>query len=209
MTVSSHPPESLLAGYAGGDLPSAPGLVVAAHLAHCRQCRGLVGEMEAVGGAFLASATPSTMAPAAWTTTLARIGSTPDPRPPSRFQDILPEPIVQAREGFRIRFNNGLWVAQVKARRRHGWRINVIHAPAGAVLPIHDHHDDEYTCVLDGSVVDQGVRYGVGDFMVAGKDTIAHRLEVTPDAPCTSVIATRGRMKCHGALGWISPFLGL
>ncbi|MBM3613276.1 MAG: transcriptional regulator, partial [Alphaproteobacteria bacterium] len=53
MTITHHLTDQILLAHAGGALSEAFGLVVAAHLSMCDDCRARLGAFEAVGGAIL------------------------------------------------------------------------------------------------------------------------------------------------------------
>jgi len=62
MTVQHHPGDDLLISYAAGAIGESWSLAVAAHLAHCPQCRLNMGRAEEVGGVLLGEMDPVAMA---------------------------------------------------------------------------------------------------------------------------------------------------
>src|ERR1700722_4465178 len=74
MTIKHHPSDATLASYASGTLDEARGLVGAAHLSLCGQCRNAVHVFEQTGGAMLDEAEPAGMSPGALQRAMASLG---------------------------------------------------------------------------------------------------------------------------------------
>lgn len=198
MTVNTHPPTEVLADYISGALPMAPGLVVSAHAEHCPECRRKLRLLEDVAGALLDQTEGAPMAPGAVEAALARLEtaaqvSAPPAPERSRLPD-LPAAVAAAGVGFRRWFGPGRWIAPVKATRTEGWRVFLIHGPAGARMPFHGHSGSEFTCVLTGAFQDGPNIFRRGDF-VETDPRREHRLEVTNEGPCLSLIACHGPMR--------------
>ena len=70
--IRHHPSDATLTAYAGGMLPEALGLVVAAHLYGCAACRETRAMAEAVGGAVIEALPPTAMTEDALALVLAR-----------------------------------------------------------------------------------------------------------------------------------------
>ena len=80
MTITSHPSEATLLGYASGNLPVGASLALSAHLWMCRSCRAPVAEWEAAGGAVLESLPEAELPGDALARTLAQLDVRVEPR---------------------------------------------------------------------------------------------------------------------------------
>ncbi len=182
--------------YASGVLPTAPGLVVAAHAEVCATCRGALQAFEEMAGAMLQAADNAPLAPTALSETLKRLDA-PAPAvvsPPRPSLPGLPGAIAAAGVGMRRWFGPGRWVAPIKAPRTDNWRVFLIRGPANAKMPFHGHSGPELTCVLGGAFHDGPDLFQQGDF-VETDPSRDHYLQVTGEGPCLSVIACRGPMR--------------
>src|SRR5580704_17818478 len=74
MSIIHHPSDATLAAFASGTLDEARGIVVAAHLSLCAQCRGTVHAFEAAGGALLDDVEPAEMSAGALQRAMAALG---------------------------------------------------------------------------------------------------------------------------------------
>src|SRR5882672_7922817 len=74
MTIIHHPSDATLAAFASGSLDEARGIVVAAHLSLCAQCRKVVHAFEQVGGALLDDVAPAAMSDGALQRAMAALG---------------------------------------------------------------------------------------------------------------------------------------
>jgi putative transcriptional regulator len=203
-----HPGNEILAAYASGSLPTAPGLVVACHLDLCVECSAMVRRLEEVGGALLRDVPSAELSPGAVDKVLAMLDE-PPPAPPTVAAPSsgLPLPLARAGLGGRRWFGPGRWIAPIRAPSANGWRIFVLQAPPGASIPSHTHAGPEYVCVLQGAFHDDGIHVR-GDFL-ENPAAMEHRLHVTADGPCLAVIATQGPLKWLGPMGLLAPLLGI
>ena len=65
------------------------------------------------------------------------------------------------------------------------------------------------TCVLQGGIADGAGAYHAGDFMEAEGD-FTHRPTALQGETCICLIATSGRLRPRGLLGWlVRPLLGM
>jgi putative transcriptional regulator len=208
VSAALHPSDDLLRAYADGRLPATPGLAVAAHLGACPSCASRVRQFEELGGAALLAEPGLAMASDALERALEGLSSPDAPAAKARSAG-LPPAIGGARLGLRFRFPGGVWMAPILSPRSEGWRAVLVHAPAGAPLPVHDHSGAEYTYVVEGAYTDGGARYCEGDFAVADTHIRNHSLLVTAEGPCTCLIATQGRLRFRAPLSLIAPLIGL
>lgn len=199
MTPISHPDVLLLGQYAFGHLPAAPSMVIEAHLARCAQCRTAQQAHEVLGGAMLLDEPSGAIRPTRMAMMIEQIT---DLRPVEELGDLPPAPPR------RWTFPNGVWVERLSTPAADGWRAFRIGAPPGAKLPEHRHAGAEYTCILEGEIVDAAIRYRAGDFSDADVDQL-HRLQVVGASPGVALIATEQPLRWSGVMRPIGRLLGL
>lgn len=213
MNPRHHPSEVVLAGYASGALADGPSLAVSAHLDRCAACRDGVRLFEQVGGALLADAPQAAMEPDAMAKALARIerpalpvrGSTPAPRHAGA---VLSSALARRQVGARRWVGPGIWVAPVQSKSPGDWRTYLLRVPRGVAVPHHGHNGPEFTVVLRGQFVDDGARYGPGDFSETGAG-FEHHPAVDGDEACICLISGSGGVKAAGLLRLIQPLIGV
>ena len=208
--IRHHPSDATLTAYAGGTMPEALGLVVAAHLYGCAACRETRAMAEAVGGAVMDALPPTPMTDDALALVLARAerpASPPPPRPLPRGEgggSLLPPPLNAYSFGPWRRIGPGLRLRRLIAGERG--IAGLLEAMPGKVLPLHSHTGLELTCVLHGSFIDGADRYAAGDLAEVDEGQ-PHRPEVHGSEPCLCIIATEG-IRLHGMLGVAQRLLG-
>lgn len=82
----------------------------------------------------------------------------------------LPSPtmrVTRADEGQWRAVLPGVRVKRLRDDASDGTETNLWRIDAGAVLPPHGHRLDEECLVLEGSVVQSGIEYRVGDYLLA------------------------------------------
>ncbi len=216
-----HPPDGLVAAYAGGALAPALGYVVEAHLALCPDCADGARAVEEAGGALLDALDPVPMADGALEAVLARLAASDPAAPPDR--DVpaelkgLPErltgPIAEAlkTQGWRFmgRGARGLDLAPAfpSLDVAGGASLALYRIEGGAAVPRHSHKGGELTVVLHGAFVDQTGRYGPGD-VALGSPRITHRPRAELGATCYALGFTDAPLRLSGALGFIQRALG-
>lgn len=195
MTPLHHPSEATLTAYAAGALRAGFGLVVAAHLEQCPQCRSAVRACEKVGGALMEELAPVAMADGAFERVLARLeekaaattlvtGSVIDRLPVQKKRWAAP----------------GVWVQGVDVPRAKDDRVYLLNVPPGGATAKHSHSGQEFTYVISGALRDGDTVFSAGDF-VELDETTTHHPVVEGDAPCLCLFATEGRLKPQGWLG--------
>ena len=203
--IRHHPSELTLLGYAAGTLAEPHTRVVAAHMVRCAACRALLHDAEEAGGGLLLSLSPASLAADALTRTLARLDA-PDAvvaRPET------PVTLAAMATG-RWRWTGpGIGIMPLVRRGADDSRLDLIRATPGTGLLEHSHTDFETTCVLQGAFTDVTGDYRVGDFIEAD-GAIAHRPTALPGEDCICLIATSGRLRARGLLGWlVRPLIGM
>lgn len=212
----SHLEREMLFDYAAGSLAEAPSLVAATHLAYCKTCRDELAALEHVGGELLAQAEAAPVAGDALARTLARL-ERPEP-------EIASEPILDAASrsvmpGPLRRFV-GRNLDQLKWRRvgprieeavlataSPEFKTSLLRIAAGAAVPVHTHGGREYTLVLKGGIIDDGMEYRQGDVM-AMDETHEHRPVATPDEECICLAVLDAPVRLTGRFTrFLNPFL--
>lgn len=216
MSITAHPSEDLLLGYAAGTLDPGEQIVLATHVLTCSQCRNLVGAMEGAGGALLGELAPEAMSAGA----LERITSLLDDPEPEQAPPSPPHERLRELEGLpafvrRLPAEPWRWVApglkiqRLKPSAESPTRVFLLKAKPGIRLLPHGHQDAELTCVLTGSFSHDGQRYGPGDFD-CGDSATSHEIAIGAEGPCISLVAMRGRLTLRGTIGrLIQPLIAI
>ncbi len=216
MTVSHHPPEDLLAGFATGALDEAEHLVVAVHVAGCPRCGRFAEAMERLAAAALEDTEPVPMGADAFDNALSRISKPPkaDARRPlperaAAEEPVLPELLRRYRIGKRRRVAPGVSMQPIELSGTGKARAFLLQSAPGTRMLEHSHLGTELTCVLKGSFSHHGGRFGPGDFDY-GDDDVDHRPIVGDEGPCLCLVAMTGELRINGFFGrLISPFVRL
>lgn len=198
MSPHHHPADDILIAYAAGALEPGFGLVVAAHLDACMQCRARVGAFEAVSGSALADLPEADIAPDALSKVMSRLDEAPaaralDARP---FLERLP---LKPRRWVAP----GVWVAAVDTPHAPNNRVYVLSVAPGMPTARHEHSGPEFCTVLKGAYHDEIGLFAAGDF-AAAYDDLNHQPVVQGDEACVCLFATEGRLKPQGFLGRIA-----
>jgi putative transcriptional regulator len=203
--IRHHPSEVTLLAYAAGTLAEPHPRVVAVHVARCPACTAVLRQAEQVGGALLDSLSPASLQPDALTRTLARLDA------PASMAE--PEPVAVTLDALakgRWRWTGpGIAMMPLVPRGPNDSRLDLVRAMPGTGLIEHSHSDFETTCVLQGAFGDVTGEYHVGDFAEADGG-LAHRPTALPGEECICLIATSGRLRARGLLGWlVRPLIGM
>jgi putative transcriptional regulator len=211
MTIKHHISDSLLMGYAAGQLPEAFNLVVATHLSLCDECRARLGEYEAVGGAVLDRAGAVAMSEGSLAATMARIRTTPAAgRPAPRRAGLFPGPLAGYVGGGpdAVKWRSiGMGVRQAILPTEKGASARLLYIPAGQNVPDHGHRGLELTLVLQGAFRDETDRFGPGDLEIADED-LSHQPVAEAGQDCICLAATDAPLRFNGLIQRIAqPFL--
>jgi anti-sigma factor ChrR (cupin superfamily) len=96
--------------------------------------------------------------------------------------------VARSADGVWKPFAAGITVKTLWRSLQSGRSAFILRMQPGAIMPMHDHHGDEETLVLEGDMQINGVEFGPGDFQVAFAGT-KH-----------PVITTRGGCLCYISL---------
>lgn len=194
-----HLPEELLIDYAAGASSQAASLVAACHATLCGACSARLRELEAVGGAMLASAVGEALRPGAMEAALARLDQlAPEPPepPPVQPADCPPLPrsllrLIEQAGGLRWSFlAPGVRALQL-ATEPASTVMRLVRLKPGLEIPLHGHGDVEYTLIFSGALEDAGARFARGDLCVRTQAD-QHTQRVAPDEPCVALIVNEG-----------------
>lgn len=75
--------------------------------------------------------------------------------------------VVRADAGEWIRLLPGIAIKRLRVDRAGATETNLWRLDAGAIIPAHDHQDDEECLVLEGSIVQDDIEYHAGDYLHA------------------------------------------
>jgi putative transcriptional regulator len=216
MSIEHHPPDSMLAAFAGGTLDHGQHIAIATHLVACPHCRRFARSMEKVGGAVLEGLAPATMSSGALAAIEARLN---EPARPVATQ-MAPASLEMEVPGLpafvrRYRFGSWKWIApSVHVRRIElpypsDSRVFLLKSGPGTKMLEHTHTGIEMTCVLSGAFRQEGAHYGPGDFDL-GDETIDHQPVVEPGQDCVCLVAMLGDLHLKGLIGRVvQPFIRL
>jgi putative transcriptional regulator len=206
-----HPKNETLAAFAAGTLDEGRSLVVAAHLAMCGACRGVVAAFEEAGGQMLDEIEPVAMAEGAFARALAAV----EREVPRAAQGkAAARPVWQAEQQTLLGYDLGpwRWVAPGLHYRavktpNSDTRVFMLKAVPGLKIPQHKHTGTELTCVLQGAFIHDGGRYGPGDCDDADQDD-AHNPVIDDGEVCICLVAMQGNIELTGAFGrMVQPFI--
>jgi putative transcriptional regulator len=212
MSIIHHPSDATLAAFASGTLDEARGIVVAAHLSLCAQCRNAVHAFEAAGGALLDDVAPAALSAGALQRAMSALGPLDIISPAIRGAGAgaagdLPAPLSHYAVGPWRWIGRGVQWRPVEVASDAGVRVFMLKAAPGTKLPRHRHTGTEWTCVFDGAFTHALGRYGSGDFDEAD-ESVEHDPVVDAEHGCVCLVALQGHIELQGWLGrLIQPFV--
>ena len=212
MSIIHHPSDATLSAFASGTLDEARGIVVAAHLSLCAQCRGAVHAFEAAGGALLDDVAPEAMSAGALQRAMAALGPLDIIAPAIRGAGAaaagdLPAPLSHYAVGPWRWIGRGVQWRPVEVASDEGVRVFMLKAAPGTKLPRHRHTGTEWTCVFEGAFSHALGRYGSGDFDEAD-ESVEHDPVVDAEHGCVCLVALQGHIELQSWLGrLIQPFV--
>ena len=212
MNITNCPDQSWLVSYSGGGAPESVKLILQAHMAVCPKCRSALKLADQLGGQFLFSmdgeATDEGTAP------LPGVGlKSEEPvewrkENVSDLTEVFNKYVGSNLSGFQWRAaGKGLRVC--KLSESDGYRLLMLRADPGTVLPKHRHRGSELTLVLKGSYFCDDTIYKAGDVDDADNDS-PHQPIVTNDSECICISAIDGPLRLSSPVHrMIQPFLGI
>ena len=207
MTVHHHPPDELLAAFAAGTLDLGQHIAVATHLVGCAKCRAAVRAMEHVGGAVLAALPPAAMSDGSFEALERRLNESQETSVAARrrgqaFHDVPGLP------GFLDGYPDSSWrwiapkvhLRPIRLPEPSGTRVFLLRSSPGTRMIEHTHTGFEMTCVLSGSFIHAGGRFGPGDFDF-GDGAVDHDIRIDSTDDCICLVAMQGDLKLNGVIG--------
>jgi putative transcriptional regulator len=202
VTIRHHLNDGLLMAYAAGTLSEAFGLVVAAHVSLCDDCRARLESLEAVGGAVLESAPEEAVSDEALARVMARleVPVVVAPAPAPRRRGVLPAPVAAYVGGDleAVKWRAiGMGVRQAILPTSKSATVRLLYIPAGQSVPDHGHRGTELTLVLRGAFRDETDRFGPGDLEIADA-TLNHTPVAEAGEDCICLAATDAPLRFEG-----------
>ena len=217
MTILHHLDDATLVAYAAGTLGEAHQVVVASHLAFCRQCRNAVRAAEAIGGGLLVEQEQSAVSDSCRAATLASLGLVME-RPTAKrpaVVDGVPVMLTELLKGkplSELRWKTrGPGIAKVDIALNDGGKTHLLlmRIGPGRKMPEHGHGGEELTLILKGSYSDHTGRYRPGDVADLDED-IEHQPHIDSDEDCICLIATEAPTKFKSFWARLAqPFVGI
>jgi putative transcriptional regulator len=201
MNIRHHLNDALLTSYASGHLAEAFGLVVAAHVTLCDDCRARLETFEALGGAVMEAEAVAEVSDDALAQVMARLDlALPDVTPVAHVRGILPAPVAAYVGGNldRVKWKSlGMGVRQAILPTSSRATARLLYIPAGQSVPDHGHRGTELTLVLRGAFRDATDRFGPGDLEIAGED-LQHTPVAEAGEACICLAATDAPLRFAG-----------
>ena len=212
--INHHLNDSLLMGYASGNLPEGFSLVVATHISPCDECRARLESFNAVGGALMEDDDAVELAEDSLASTYELIANMPE-APKSTVPTkgtVLPTPVQNYVGGDldKVRWRNlGGGVKQSVLKTSNQATVRLLQIPAGAAMPDHGHRGTELTLVLKGAFRDEDGRFGRGDIEIANED-LHHTPVAEEGEDCICLAATDAPLRFRRLIPRMAqPFLGI
>lgn len=214
--ITHHLSDEFLVEYANGSLPSPEALVVASHLAICKECRDRVETFESVSAVLLEDGDVEDVSPDALETVLSMIDSPEEEEQATLIEfdrdtlETIPPPLrsyLGANLSALDWKRTGRGIEEVSLVKQDDVRISLLRIRAGQKVPSHTHHGEEFTLVLSGGYTDGDARFVKGDVSVAdsAKD---HAPVADSDGPCLCLTVRNGAAKLTGPIGrFLNPVL--
>ena len=215
MSPDHHPAEEFLLQYASGAATEPFALVVATHLSYCAECREIVAQAEAIGGALLDDLTPDPAGLSSLDRDVANILERASRVPRARAE--APRSALASPLGNYVADLNGVaWRSLgpgihhcVLVKDKHGAVARLLRIAPGLSVFEHGHSGNELTLVLEGSYRAGGEQFRQGDVECAD-DTINHRPVADTGAACICLAVTDAPLRFRNLLGRImQPFIGI
>ena len=210
--IAHHPDDALLMAYAAGRTDEAHGLVVAAHLFFCAQCRASVALMEKIGGELLEDIAPEPLQADALNTALARLETAP-PQPRRREVSADGTPLALrpylGGDLHDVRWRKmGPSLAYFPILRRGSTSVRLLRGAPGTEVGAHTHRGMEYTLVLRGGFSDVTGSYAPGDLQVADA-SVRHSPIADAGEDCINLAVTTAPLKFENLIQKIAgPLFG-
>ncbi|MDX2201976.1 MAG: cupin domain-containing protein [Hyphomicrobiaceae bacterium] len=202
MSITHHLDPATLMSYAAGSLAPALAAVAAQHIAMCPHCQHELAIAERIGQELMVSL-PAVDAPPPDLKALAE-------RRERRSREIAT---------FRARLGNlaavrWRWIGPGLQHHRlaagGSGTLHLLKAAPGAAVPAHDHAGDELTLVLEGALLEDGLRFSAGDIADHDAEDADHRPVADAQAGCICVIGAERKVRFRGLMArLVQPYHGM
>ena len=215
MNITHHLDDATVLAFAAGTVGEAHGILVASHLAMCRECRDALRHAESLGGGILESQNEQAVSDICRAATLASLDAVIAPRAISKPKSDLPLALARAMGDVSlsdIKWHKkapGVSVFDVPLSKTTKTKLKLMKLGHGRAMPEHGHGGEELTLILKGSYHDHMGRFAPGD--VADLDQeVEHQPVVDSEEDCICVVAFETQAKFKGF--WarlVQPFVGI
>lgn len=217
MKITHHLDDATIMAYAAGTLGEAHSVVVAAHVAMCRDCRGAIRAAEAVGGSILLEQDSNAVSDACRAATLASLDGVARAAP-VKLRGVVtdvPLPLCNLLGGkplaelkWKVRAP-GVAKYDIALSPGSRTRLQLMRLGSGRKMPDHGHGGEELTLILKGSYSDHTGRYQRGDVADLDEET-EHQPMIDSDGDCICLIATEAPTRFKSFWARLAqPFIGI
>jgi putative transcriptional regulator len=210
-----HPDLDLITEYSAGSLSLAQSACVSLHIANCRRCQGIAGQLTDLGAMLFEAREPVAVSESQLNAVLARL----DEEPPLSYarsnKDSSDTPAILQRL-MRGDFSDLSW-KNIGSTLRISYlktgdpqhELALYHIRAGGRIPEHTHRGSEMTLILKGGFSDVDGSYDKGDFLVRHPgDVHAPTAVQSEDCICLAVLDAPLKFT-DWKFRWMNPFLKL
>ena len=197
--ILHHIPEETIRDWACGRLPQPFGVLIAAHLSLCDECRALAEAEDLLAGLTLERLPGVQMSDAARERLMAALDEPPPP-PRPRACGIFPAPVMEALDGGPPQWRRlGGGVRQHILSTEGRSSLRLLYIPPGRAVPEHGPGGREMTLVLQGSFSDSAGVFRRGDVECA-HDEVNHQPVAGLGEPCVCLAATDAPLRFRAML---------
>ena len=217
MKITHHLDDATVLAYAAGTLGEAHSVVVAAHVAMCRDCMSAIRAAEAVGGSILLEQDSNAVSDACRAATLASLDGVARVQP-VKLRGVasdLPLPLYNLLGGkslAELKWKTrapGVAKYEIALSPGSRTRLQLMRLGSGRTMPDHGHGGEELTLILKGSYRDHTGHYRPGDVADLDEET-EHQPMVDSDVDCICLIATEAPTRFKSFWARLAqPFVGI
>lgn len=210
-----HPDLGLITEYTAGALALAPAACVSIHVNGCEQCQRVVGQLTDLGAALFEELEPSHVGDTQLHSVLARLDEETPLKyvPVKRAGSTTPALLQRLMKGD---FSDLTWKKLGSALRISNiatgdptHEFALYHIKAGGRIPMHTHHGNEMTLILEGGFSDSEGSYHAGDFIFRTPGDV-HSPTALQSEDCICLAVLDAPLKfTDWRFRWMNPFLRL
>ena len=223
MQIKHHINDDLLWAYSNNRLEEGWALIIASHLALCKDCSKALIELEQLSGVMLdAAPKDNSDLSASFASTMARLAGIEESEPIHESKscqencpvtgNVLPLPIVR-KLGHDIDKINwkplGVGAFHCLIPTNDVTKVRLLKIPKGSAVPEHTHRGMELTLVLQGGFSDKYSEFWPGDVQETD-ESIEHQPVATDEIDCICLAVTDAPLKFKSKLvSFFQPILGI